>query len=205
MSNKTMLQSNNDALSANNLELQNLIDLANNLPEASSGVVLPTLSNEGIADDLVIGKELIDSTGDIVTGTNPYEKTATDNIVMAETDLIAQIQTALKGKSGSGSNNLKMCKIDFTLDYPIAKGVECLHSTIENGQITQKVFMLDDLTASFTIENIVPNTILYFLTIDLENATSLTKSDDISILEKNFSNNKLILMIGENDGFVYGE
>lgn len=34
MSNKTILQSNNDVLSANNLELQNLIDLANNLPEA---------------------------------------------------------------------------------------------------------------------------------------------------------------------------
>lgn len=125
--------------------------------------------------------------------------------INAEGDLINQIITTLEGKSGSGSNNLKMCKIDFTLDYPIAKGVECLHSTIENGQITQKVFMSDDLIASFTIENIVPNTILYFLTIDLENATSLTKSDDISILEKNFSNNKLILMIGENDGFVHGE
>ena len=192
------------SLNTNITNLQEILDKVNNLPETSSGVELPTLSNEGIADDLVIGKELIDSTGNIVTGKNPYEKTATDNIVMAEADLITQIQTALKGKS-SGSNNLKMCKIDFTLDYPIAKGVECLHSTIENGQITQKVFMLDDLTASFTIENIVPNTILYFLTIDLENATSLTKSDDISILEKNFSNNKLILMIGENDGFVYGE
>lgn len=192
------------SLNTNITNLQEVLNKVNNLPEASSGVVLPTLSNEGIADDLVIGKELIDSTGNIVTGTNPYEKTATDNIVMAEADLITQIQTALKGKS-SGSNNLKMCKIDFTLDYPIGKGVECLYSTIENGQITRKVFGSGDLTASFTIENIIPNTILYFLTIDLENATSLTKSDDISILEKNFSNNKLILMIGENDGFVYGE
>lgn len=39
MSNKTILQSNNNILSANNLELQNLIDLANNLPEAGSGTI----------------------------------------------------------------------------------------------------------------------------------------------------------------------
>ena len=36
MSNKTILQSNNDILSANNLELQNLIELANTLPEADN-------------------------------------------------------------------------------------------------------------------------------------------------------------------------
>lgn len=36
MSNKTILQSNNDILSTNNLELQNLIDLASTLPEAGS-------------------------------------------------------------------------------------------------------------------------------------------------------------------------
>ena len=39
MSNKTILQSNNDILSANNLELQNLINLANTLPEAGSGTI----------------------------------------------------------------------------------------------------------------------------------------------------------------------
>lgn len=42
MSNKTILQSNNDALSANNLELQNLIDLANALPEVSTASNIET-------------------------------------------------------------------------------------------------------------------------------------------------------------------
>lgn len=36
MSNKTILQSNNNILSTNNLELQNLIELANALPEADN-------------------------------------------------------------------------------------------------------------------------------------------------------------------------
>lgn len=42
MSNKTILQSNNDVLSANNLELQNLIDLANTLPEAGTETNIET-------------------------------------------------------------------------------------------------------------------------------------------------------------------
>lgn len=101
------------SLNTNITNLQEILDKVNNLPEASSGVVLPTLSNEGIADDLVIGKELIDSTGNIVTGTNPYEKVATDNAITMEANLIAQIQTALKGKSsGATSPTLILNKID---------------------------------------------------------------------------------------------
>ena len=41
MSNKQILQSNNDVLSTNNLNLQNLIELANNLPEVEQ----PSSSN----------------------------------------------------------------------------------------------------------------------------------------------------------------
>lgn len=68
MSNKSILQSNNDALSANNLDLQSLIDQANALPDAG-GVELPELSNEGSAADLLSGKQLIDGEGNVVTGT----------------------------------------------------------------------------------------------------------------------------------------
>lgn len=60
MSIKTELQSNNT-------DLQNLIDQANALPDP--GVQLPELSNEGTASDLRTGKELIDSEGNVVTGT----------------------------------------------------------------------------------------------------------------------------------------
>lgn len=65
---KTSLQSNNEALSSNNIDLQGLIDQANALPDAG-GVELPTLTNEGTALDLLSGKQLISQDGDIVTGT----------------------------------------------------------------------------------------------------------------------------------------
>jgi hypothetical protein len=55
MSNKSILQSNNDALSSNNLDLQTLIDQANALPDAG-GVELPELTNEGSASDMLSGK-----------------------------------------------------------------------------------------------------------------------------------------------------
>ena len=62
----------NATLQAYNAQLQALIETANNLPEAGTGSVeLPELTNEGSAADLLIGKELIDSDGNIVTGTVP--------------------------------------------------------------------------------------------------------------------------------------
>lgn len=65
---KITLQSNNESISSNNIDLQGLIDQANALPDAG-GVDLPELSNEGSASDLLSGKELIDSDGNVVTGT----------------------------------------------------------------------------------------------------------------------------------------
>lgn len=64
---KSTLQSNNESISSNNIDLQSLIDQANALPEA--GTDLPELSNEGSASDLLFGKQLIDSDGNKVTGT----------------------------------------------------------------------------------------------------------------------------------------
>jgi hypothetical protein len=80
MSNKTILQNNNASLEQHNLSLQELVEMAESLPDADIPE-LPELTNEGVADDLVLGKELIDSNGRVVTGTNPYEKTSTDEAV----------------------------------------------------------------------------------------------------------------------------
>ena len=58
------------SLLQNNIaNLQNIIDMVNILPDAS-GVELPTLTNEGTSSDLLSGKQLIDSNGNIVTGTH---------------------------------------------------------------------------------------------------------------------------------------
>lgn len=72
--------------------LQEVLNTINSLPEA--GTDLPELSNEGTASDLLSGKQLIDSEGNVVNGvfTIDEELTTQDN-------LIAQIQTALEGKA----------------------------------------------------------------------------------------------------------
>lgn len=82
----------------NTISLQNLLSIANTLPEAGSGgVELPTLSNEGAASDLLSGKQLIDGDGSVVTGTFTI-----DSELDTQDNLISQIQSALAGKSAGG-------------------------------------------------------------------------------------------------------
>lgn len=57
----------NSELQLNNTNLQNILDVINNLPEAEN-VQLPTLENPGTASDLAEGKQLIDADGNVVTG-----------------------------------------------------------------------------------------------------------------------------------------
>lgn len=98
---KSTLQSNNTALSSNNLDLQSLIDQANALPDAG-GVELPELTNEGTAADLISGKQLIDGEGNKVTGTFSI-----DSELNAQDSLIAQIQAAVDSlpEAGGGDEN----------------------------------------------------------------------------------------------------
>ena len=95
---KSNLQTNNSALSANNIDLQNLIEQANNLPDAG-GVALPTLTNEGTAADLLSGKQLIDQDGNIVTGTIPIltedNVTVIRNVIMIPTGYFEDSKTEI--------------------------------------------------------------------------------------------------------------
>lgn len=115
-------------LNKNTTTLQELIEIANNLPEAGSGGELPELSNEASASELLIGKELINSSGEVIAGTMANNgaisstmdglttKTVTvpagytsggtvsldntiDNEVLDQADLIGQIKTALANKT----------------------------------------------------------------------------------------------------------
>lgn len=62
-------------ITQNTTELQAILDAVNALPEAGGGgeggVELPELTNEGSASDLLSGKQLINSSGNVVTGTIP--------------------------------------------------------------------------------------------------------------------------------------
>lgn len=55
---------------ANNTTLINeILEIANSLPEYSEGIELPELTNEGTAADMLLGKQLINSNNEVVTGT----------------------------------------------------------------------------------------------------------------------------------------
>lgn len=65
-----MLKNYNSALQSNNADLQAILSTINNLPTAG-GVNLPVLTNEGSSNDLILGKELVNTNGQVVTGTMP--------------------------------------------------------------------------------------------------------------------------------------
>lgn len=113
-----------------------LEDMPAKIVAIESGTTLPELENEGSAADLMEGKELISSDGNIVTGTMPnngaisstmdgintksvtvpagYTSGGTvsldntiDNEVNEQADLISQIATALEGKAAGSEPELQ--------------------------------------------------------------------------------------------------
>lgn len=73
------------------------------------------------SDSLVEGVVAHDKSGASITGTNPYEKTATDTEVTSQADLIAQIQNALEGKAAGGGASVETCTVEvLSTKNPIA-------------------------------------------------------------------------------------
>lgn len=137
----------NQRLETNNIDLQNILDTINALPEA--GVQLPALDNEGAAADILSGKQFINQEGEIVEGTMPNNGAISQtmdginiksvaipsgytsggmisldntigNEVDEQTDLIAQIAAAVDGlpEVGSGGEGNKMISItNIGTDY----------------------------------------------------------------------------------------
>lgn len=93
---------NNERIQANNAELREAIEMAEGLPNAGGGVELPELTNPAAAEQIVQGYDAINAEGAVVTGSNPYEKTATDAEVNTQTNLIEQIKTVLQDKAVGG-------------------------------------------------------------------------------------------------------
>ena len=69
--------------------------------------VLIDLTDDSVtADSLIVGHTSHGANGEIITGANPYELKATNTEVQTQTDLITQIQAALKGKVSGASAEL---------------------------------------------------------------------------------------------------
>ena len=97
-------------LKINTSDLQTLIEKANGLPP-----VLDTSNATAEAEDIVIN-ETAYVNGVKITGTNPYEKTATDTEVNSQATTIAEIAELLNEKSVPSGGAVKTCTITITLD-----------------------------------------------------------------------------------------
>jgi hypothetical protein len=116
----------NSNLQTNNTNLQSILDTINALPEA--GTDLPELTNPANASEVFLGKEVINQDGDTVTGTFTI-----DNEVNTQEDLLAELQTALAGKTGgSGNTNIETCTVN------IAGCQKVGYTGIENQKLSAK-------------------------------------------------------------------
>lgn len=126
---------------------------------------LPELANPGDAEDLLAGKQMIDETGAVVTGTysggtDTSDATATaaeifagetaytalgkvtgtftiDDEIATQTDLISDIQTTLNGKTAGSGDGLTTCNIalEQTVDNDDGLDIKVSLTIIENGII----------------------------------------------------------------------
>lgn len=99
----------NSTLQSNNADLQAILNSINELPDAGGGSIeLPELTNEGSASDLLSGKQLIDSEGNVITGT-----------IETQTELIRQIASAtVTAPAGYYANDTSYTMPDARLNAP---------------------------------------------------------------------------------------
>lgn len=89
----------NLTLQSNNTDLQAILNIINDLPE--TGVELPELSNEGSASDLLSGRQLINSNGNVVVGSFTI-----DSELNEQDNLITQIQAVVDSLPEAGTGGM---------------------------------------------------------------------------------------------------
>lgn len=134
-------------LKNNTTLIEQILNMANSLPEAGD---LPALTNEGTAEDLVLGKELIGSDGNKIVGTNPYSKEETEVIVETQADLISQIDAVLENKTVGSENVTEETTAYTSLLNDLKAAVDALpEAGADNGSVETcnvSVFNLGNMT-----------------------------------------------------------
>lgn len=120
-------------LTNNTASLQSILNTVNTLPDATGGIELPELTNEGSASELFSGKELIDSEGNVVTGTFSI-----DDEIATQDDLIAQIQSAVDSLPDAGDTefvlqNKTVTPTASSQTVTADSGYDALNSVVVNG------------------------------------------------------------------------
>lgn len=152
MSYNTNLQNKNNSL-------RTILNKINSLPEASSGVELPELTNPATANDLLAEKELIDGDGNIITGTFTI-----DDEIATQDDLIAQIQSTvdslpeadsgtftLQSKSVTPTTNTQTITADDGYDGLDTVTVDAIPSTYVKPTSTKEATTYTPTTTAQTI------------------------------------------------------
>ena len=102
----------NSELQNNNIDLQEILDTINALPEAG-GVELPTLTAPASEAEVFEGYEYIDQEGAAKVGSFTIESE-----LSTQNDLIAQIQSAVDSLPEGGNSPIETCTVQIEQDAP---------------------------------------------------------------------------------------
>lgn len=154
-------------LQSNIESLQEILQKLDSLPNGNGAVGLPTLTNAGVASDLMSGKQLIDASGNIVTGTHECETAAVAAQVATGT------VTRVSGTAKTVNCGFKPDLVIFTGTNPqnnnskVHAGVSFTAANVTSMQTyfappstsyAFSVFTVTQTTTGFTVEGIRINT-----------------------------------------------